>query len=265
MQSYGISPVGAYVMSQRCHRNRRITNNMDEIVLGYFDEIVFDHKTPLVTDKAFQTSLEGLFEISEDENYFETKHALLKLNEDKIEIEDEALTMKIVLQVYLNSSSDIEQTKGFTEKLDSIEQKDYLKKEIYKSLGPEDFICVFSLKEQRKAWDIVEAIEKFKDVRDTYMTVILPKTGKLHKKIWIKQLYRLKKTMGYNEFIQEIKKINSNSTLLNKNQLQIFDTEGGYDFELWWEVDSFESIKKTYNAMSEKIDTVVSFVAVSQN
>ncbi len=267
LDSDGLTP---YIMSQKRYWQKKM-DDTTPATLGYFDDITFDKKETEISLEDFDRNIVALFDLDDSHEdtqdiFFETKHALLRLDNESDGSPDNNTHIKMILQVYLKQSGDMEQIKQFVENIKNIDAQLYAAKEIYKSLGSEDFVCCFWLEKgkQTNAWSIVEKIEKFDDVADTYMSVQLLPTSKIDNKILIKQLWRLKDSMSYDEFKEEVLKITLNSSLENNKKLQIYDIEGGFDFELWWDIGTFEPIKNTYNNMVESIDTVVSFVAVHE-
>lgn len=259
-----------YVMEEQRIVPKEISSDTEEITLGYFDRINFEKKnTTEILDK-FEEGIDTLFESLEDidEDSFKVKHALLKIGEDinGSEHDNQNATLKLVLQIYTDDPSDRDNMKNIRDHVLTLDN--YFKEaKVFKSLGSEDYICVFNIVEQRSAWDIVESIEKKDNVDDTYMTLVLLKQNnkfKLDNDIWIKQLYRLRDGMPYDNFFDTVKKIDENAEHMENNRLQVYDIGGVYDYELWWNVDSFEAIKETYNTFVEKnyISEVESFLVL---
>lgn len=261
----GLTP---YIMSQKRYWQKQMKETTP-VTLGYFDDITFDNKETEMLLEDFEKNIESLFDLDDSHEdkkdiYFETKHALLRIDNESDNDLGNGAYLKMILQVYLRQSGDLKQIKQFVDNMKNINTKSYYAKEIYKSLGSEDFVCCFWFErgKQSNAWNIVETIETFNEVADTYMSVQLLPDSKIDEKIYIKQLWRLKDPISYDEFKEGILKISPNLSLEEKKNLQIYDIEGGFDFELWWDVDNFAPIKNTYNNMVEEIETVVSFVAV---
>lgn len=259
-----------YVMEEQRDIPKRINSNTKEIALGYFDKIIFEKKDTAEDLNQFKEGIDALFKDLREptENSFKVKHALLKIGEDikGSEHYGQDATLKLILQIYTTNPSDRDNMKNIIEHVSKLD-KFFKEAKVFKSLGPEDYICKFDIVEQKRAWDIVESIEKENNVDDTYMSLVLLKTGKqfkLDNNIWIKQLYRLKNGMSYHDFFDIVKKIDSNDKHMKKNRLQVYDIGGVYDFELWWNVDSFESIKITYNdfVYTNNISEVESFLVL---
>jgi len=265
----------AYVMRQKRYYQKRLEAKQD-VYLGYFDEIRLEKRESTVQIEDFDQSIENLFDKPDkntQEPYFEIKHALIEVDlghSDQIAEAKKNATMEAVVFIYMEDASNTKKNNKLIEEIGKAENI-----QIYKSLGSEDFVCRFwaNQEEQKQIWEAADQIKALEGVSDTFMSIVLrPLDGEvlypIDDAIWIKQLYKMKNPMQMQDFRENISNACEwkgkpwNQALYKNKQLQIFNTEGGYDFELWWNVRDFSYILKTYNALYKEIDVVTSFVEI---
>jgi hypothetical protein len=261
---WDIEKLYPYVMEFKKQNQYKIdTKVCSDITLGIFNQIDIQERNENIKISMLNDeNTELISSLSTTNNHFCIKHALLKIREI-IGTESEH-TLSVYLQLYLNNPLDFDSTTNIIHTLsdNSDLKKFYKKATVYKSLGPEDILCSFEIGLQKNAWHIAETLQKIEGIKDTFMTIQLKSPYKLHKEILIKQLIRLKTSLSFKEFEILIKRIGTNETHKTKKRLKIYDIEGTYDFELWWDLDNFKDIENTYNTLLKEnhIDEIKSFL-----
>lgn len=201
------------------------------------------------------------------------KHALLKYkdtNRGQVESKNN-LKVGVTILIYLREGTDVDEINNNIDKLAM-----YLQKEgdtwvdIYKSLGPEDIVLSIRMKNLANLWTLIEKITAKHDfILDTYSLISLDEDYVFEDNIMVMSLCRLRDSSKYDEFVSEVSKIDSYSTLMKRNILQIYDTTGAFDFELWWQMGedigdgtklSMNTIREAMVSANELIGTVDHFL-----